>query len=378
MPPLSRVPSSVCGHWLSVGSAHPAGMPAPDGVPDPSPFHPIQAVQALGGHVAWNPLPVARRGLVAFAWPGVVPESVVDQHGRRHPAQSIPDGFIVDLPFLGCEALLLGPSSGPTAGALWETSPSVLDNGLLRAEFDAEGSVTRLCVAGRYVTIADPLVRGLGATASVTVIERGPVRSRLESRRALGTIRYALHAHEPLLRVELEAPAGAVMHAVAYAGEQCTGALARWTAIAEPEGAGLAVLGASTSGADHAVAAPTTYALTETQAIAWACGRRALELAHPPLAVDAPPTVAAMRLAGLERALALARQPPTGWDGDLVLVDESGRSARGWLYTAGAGEAWIGDTRGWRALPRTAEGDAWQIDLPARAHVVVRWRTPPP
>ncbi|MBA3685741.1 MAG: hypothetical protein H0W72_10950 [Planctomycetes bacterium] len=361
-----------------MGIAHPADMPAPDGAPDLSLFHPIQAVQAPGGRVAWNPLPVARRGLVAFVWPSGAPQAVIDQHGRRHPAQSVPDGFIVEFPFLACEALSLSPIDDQAAGALWETSPSVLDNGLVRAEFDADGSVTRLCLAGRYVTIVEPLVRGLGAPISVTVIERGPVRARLEVRRMQGVIRYSLHAHEPLLRVELDAAAGAVTHVVAYIGAPVAGTLASWTAIGEPEGAGLAVLGALTTGTEHAVAAPAMYALSETQAIAWSCGRRALELAHPPLAVAAAPVVAAMRLAGLERAITLARQPPAGWDGDLVLVDESGRSARGWLFVTGTSEAWIGDARGWRALSRTVEGDGWQIDLPPHARVAVRWRTSPP
>lgn len=166
---------------------------------------------------AWNPLPLSRRCSIAVgAAPGSAPWGLRDQDGRSYPIQ-LAEGplgrqflSVIDLGPLECRRL--EPLDDPVPGAHWEVSPRVLDNGRVRAEFDASGAITRLCLDGRFLPLTAPMPRPwldgnlfLPIDTTVSVLEDGPVRARIavcmEHGDGVLTLIYSLYAEERLLRI---------------------------------------------------------------------------------------------------------------------------------------------------------------------------------
>jgi hypothetical protein len=66
---------------------------------------------------------------------------------------------------------------------------------------------------------------------------------------------------------------------------------------------------------------------------------------------------------------------PEGWLGELLLVEEAGARGRAWLF-ATATQACRVDARGEviAPLPRTPDGDGWQLDHAPGEVLIIRWR----
>jgi len=191
------------------------------------------------GYLAFNPLPLARRAVVelpAFA------AGVQTPDGLSLPVQSIGAGrtrrtlTVVDLPALGSERLLpqVTPSASGSVQPIAEATTRVLDNGVLRAEFDRAGRLVRLIVDGVEMLLDAPaglaLYRDLPANFDawdidhdalrkplqgqpamrLELAENGPVRAVLRGSAAIGEhsriiMNWTIEAGSPWLQVTVEA-----------------------------------------------------------------------------------------------------------------------------------------------------------------------------
>lgn len=399
----------------------------------PLPLPPLASLASRGddeGLGAWNPLPLARRCLVAFpALCDPAPWSLVDDAGARHPLQlrEGPEGrqWLVELPLGPLAGTTLEPHPEPAPGAHWEVSPAVIDNGRVRAELDGLGQIVRLCWDGVFADLAGPCcapqLEGLplAGTAAVRVEEEGPVRAVVTVERATpqGRLRlaYHLHAHEDCLRVHAAWEGGSPLwldHATAQraadlilAGDGARWRIpqaldawrapqpptpgVRWASLADTAGRGIAIA----AGRPLAIAAEGGHLRVQVRRhAAWALvaprrprgalslGQLAEHLALPgwplPAGIAVPRP---FRLAELGSLTPLWVRRPAGWDGELLLAEQAGARARCWLLTAGdprGGACWQVDARGRRLAPcpLAPEGDGWQIDAAPGQIVLVRWR----
>ncbi len=184
------------------------------------------------GQLVFNPLPLPRIAVVTLP---VGTLAVATPDGLTVPVQSTPAGTlaVVRLPALGAERLNPGEGSrSEDCGLVQTATTSVLDNGLLCAEFDREGQLAALTIDG----VAQRVVAGSGlrlyhdraanfdawdidhyvlkhgvAVADhlrLTVIESGPVRAVLRGEGTIGagspvTVDYILEAGSRWLRIEV-------------------------------------------------------------------------------------------------------------------------------------------------------------------------------
>ena len=375
---------------------------------------------AGAGFGAWNPLPFARHTVVALP-AETKPWALRDHQGRLAPAQIVGDQVLVSLPLAALEAVHLEAYDEPVPDAAWEVTPLVLDNGIVRGEFDALGQLTRLCWNGIFAELAGPAVaprcdgRPVGGSAVVTVEESGPVRGRLRGVRTTphGVLRiaYTLHAHEDGLRVEVAwdgAGALTIEHPTAHrgsllhvAGELCRSTLpqarsltqpagtlhggVRWATLGDAAGRGIALIGhdallLSSEGGLLRLHGPASYALHAARRGADELNLGQLALA---LAVDGrstaleAPMAAPFRLAGLGGLVPVWARRPATWTGEIVFADQAEARGKAWLYpTSPVREAWRVDAAGnpLTQVKLTREGDGLELEhLPGEVFIV-RWR----
>jgi alpha-mannosidase len=181
-------------------------------------------IQQLGAGEQWavfNPLAIDRQVVVEL--PAPVPGAALQKAGEKWLAA-------LSVPGLSVAAVTAGI---PPA---WEVTPRVLDNGLLRVEFDEQGQIRRVCDRGGGTCSEWPLagtpqfilhpdlpptfdaweidhiatrqnVKTISALA-LRVAESGPVRAVLSGKVDLSAasqmeVRYILEANRPALQVEL-------------------------------------------------------------------------------------------------------------------------------------------------------------------------------
>jgi hypothetical protein len=184
--------ASGAAHWRPSG---PGGAGATPGLP-----------MAIG-----NPLCRRRRAVAALAGRDAQTAAAIDARGGRHPLQAAGDGQLVSLELDGLEATTLGPHPGSIPGCHWEVGAQVLDNGRVRAELDVNGLLSRLCGDSQFIPWTAPALEVWTARplelgpARVSVVERGPVRSRLAVERPGIEILLSLEAHSGVLVVEARA-----------------------------------------------------------------------------------------------------------------------------------------------------------------------------
>ncbi len=181
-----------------------------------------RAELGAGGGAAplvFNPLAIARPAVVELASPA----------GAPGPLQQSGDTWLAAVRLA---PLCVAPLE-PIAPPAWEVSPRVLDNGVLRVEFDAQGQIIKaagregpwpLAGAPQFILHPDHPPRfdawELDHVAtrqrvaaldrmSLRVVERGPVRAILQGQTRLGResrleINYLLEAGSEMLRLELK------------------------------------------------------------------------------------------------------------------------------------------------------------------------------
>ncbi len=381
---------------------------------------------------AFNPLPLERSCIVDLPLEGApAPWAVTDAHGLNAPVQVIEGPFgpqmLTSLRLAPLECRDLIPLDDPVAGPHWEVDTHCLDNGRVRAEFDDRGLIVRLCIDGRFQPITAPmpapLLRGvpLAGTASVSVVESGPVRARLgvtwDLDDAVLRLTYTLHAAESCLRIaatwsgEQDAPPLELDHATTWrdghlrcGGEAGIEILAqnpsvteprpqhrhgcRWAWIGDPPGsAGLAVAGmhplqVSALGGHLRLSVPgtVTYALADARRDHDQLGlaQLATALALPPQpADDVPPRAASVRLSvGQNLVPVWTRQIEDG-SAETVFAESEGRQGRALLFplARASKDASLVDLKGRiiQSLEPTPEEDAWVIDYRPGEICIVRW-----
>lgn len=180
------------------------------------------------GFLVFNPLPVPRTVVVEIP---VSATSLRTPDGTAVSVQKLGKNAVlaaIELPALGAVRLL--PSdSGVRASGIREASTRVLDNGTVQAHFDRDGQLANLVVDGRELRLTAPAglmlyhdlpgnfdawdidhhARGTGVAAAtklaLTVIEKGPVRAIVRGSGMAGsspvTIDYVLEAGARHLQV---------------------------------------------------------------------------------------------------------------------------------------------------------------------------------
>ena len=386
---------------------------------------PLQTRSVVGaGLGAWNPLPFARQTLVTLPEAGR-PWAVRDHQGRIAPVQIAEgEGLLTCLRLEALEAVQLEAHDEPAPEANWEVTPSVLDNGIVRAELDALGQVTRLCWDGVFAELAGPAVAPhvddlpLSGEPVIEVVESGPVRARISVVRTAADgvlhLTYTLIAQEDGLRIDarwegfngqtcvIQVPTahrGCHLHLAGELGRsnlpqarsltQTVGELqggVRWATLGDSAGRGLAVVGATplTLAAEGGLLTISgrnlSFALLAAQrqpgalnlgqaAMALTAAGRSTSLEEP---VPAP-----FRLADLGGLVPLWARRPSEWAGEIVFADQ--REARGRAYIfphSRPTEAWRVDAAG-NALAKanlTREGDGVEIDHLPGELFIIRWR----
>ena len=404
--------------WDQVLTALGAGVP---------PRVPPMLRQARGDFLgAWNPLPIERDLVVSLGGIGK-PWGVRDHEGRTYPAQVVegPTGeeVLTTLRLGAFQCVTLEALEDPVADAAWEVEPTVLDNGVVRAELDALGQVSRLCWDGVFAELTGPAVtpridgRILGGTAVVTVLEAGPVRARVSVRRtaAEGTllITYTLHAHEDCLRVTASWTGEgdlALAHPTAHRGSRliAAGELSRvainqarsvvqppmtplagvrWAALGDAAGRGLAVVAGrplmiEAEGGELRIlgSGGVTYALAAARRRPGALnlGTLAQTLTLPGRRyTGGEPLAPPFRLLESGGLVPLHARKPADWSGELLLVDQSGARGKAFLRPQGpVTEAWRVNAAGepLSRLSLAKEKDGIELDHGPHDLLLVRWK----
>lgn len=394
---------------------------------------PVAALTGRGGEGlgAWNPLALARSCLIALQPNGPrAPWALTDDRGARHPVQPTEGAmgpvWLVQVPLGPLGGTTLTPHDEPAAGAHWEVSEKVIDNGRVRVELDALGQIARLCWDGIFADLSGPAcapsVDGmpLSGEAGISVLEDGPVRARVSVRRdgpqgRLDLV-YTLHAHEDHVRITATWSGGAecwIDHATAQRAADLHLAIEgarwrvaqsasvleppmeptpgiRWASLADTSGKGIAIAAGrpvcvhAHAGHLRVLAAPSAAwaiaAPRRTQG-ALSLGQLAEHLGVPgrslPAGINVPRP---FRLAELGSLVPLWVGRPAGWDGELLLAEQAGARTRAWLLPQDppprTAECWKVDAGGQRLTPCpfSPEGDGWQIDAAPGEIAIVRWR----
>ena len=389
----------------------------------------ISRVIEDGAYGAWNPLPFSRWLTVSLP-SSSKPWAMVDSHGRQSPVQVVegvagPE-LLTCLELGALEAVTLRAVDEPVADVTWEVEERILDNGLVRAELDALGQVSRLCWRGVFAELAGPAVApringaALGGVVSISILEAGPVRARICVVRtaAAGVLRvtYTLHAHDDGLRVavawspspdhadadlELDHPTahrGCFLH---LAGELSRSTVpqawslthppidpqggVRWATLGDAAGRGLALVAgrpvvvSAAGGVLKVHGAPTAYALyAAARGTSANLGQLALALSSPGRATALEePVSAPFRLAELGGLVPLWARRPAEWAGEVVFSEQHQSRGRAWLFPHVAPrEAWRVDAagNGLSVINLTREGDGLEIDYLPGEILIIRWR----
>jgi len=176
----------------------------------------------IAGLTAFNSLPVPRTAVVEVPADADLPGVPTQTSGEKRLAA-------VSLPALGAYKV----EGAPALPAFAEVSPTVLDNGVLRAEFDGNGQLAALTVDGEPLLLDAPAhfslyydephmfgawdidhyvyknERPAADRLSLAVVEQGPLRAVLRGTAPVGehstlTIDYILETGSRWLRVEAE------------------------------------------------------------------------------------------------------------------------------------------------------------------------------
>jgi len=375
----------------------------------------------------FNALPVARRALCSLApRPGACPLAVADDQGARHPVQRLRgaqglERWLTVVPLGALGATRLRPLHTPAPGGHWEVSPKVLDNGRVRAEFDARGHLERLSWDGIFAAWRGPALGLLDAqghelrAAAVRVLEAGPVRAVLAIEYGATVLHCQLTDQDDALVIEVASLAAACQLLLPLDGVApplCGDALGarvggstglehgvRWalagdglgtSGILSAPGRSLA-LGCTPGASLRPVDAGLAVALTPGLTLRLGSGAQLpAGVGLPPgehaawdgdglaarFRLLAPPSVAVLWAAGAGAGAGTAPGPAQG----LLLVAELlGLRSRCFLYPrprpAPPGAAAKVDHGGSprEALRPTAEQDGWQIMLKAHEIALIRW-----
>ena len=371
---------------------------------------------------AWNPLPFTRQLLTVLPLDCGKPWAVTDQHGRVAPVQVSEEGLLVSLELGALEAVQLSTHDDPAEDAAWEVEEKVLDNGVVRAEFDTLGQLTRLCWDGVFAELAGPCVAAtvdgvpLAGTATISVIETGPVRGRVDVLRntpqGLLRISYVLHAHEDGLRISAvwDGPGQLVLqHPTSHrgcqlhlAGELCRTTIpqarsltqpigaptagVRWATLGDAAGRGIALIGghpltvSAAGGLLSVHGEQVTYALHAARRAPGGLnlGQLSLALASPGRSTSLEePVPPPFRLADLGGLVPLWARAPAEWAGEVVLADQAEARGKAFLFPREKPtEAWRVDSagNGLSKVNLTREGDGIEIDHLPGEILVIRWR----
>jgi hypothetical protein len=333
--------------------------------------------------------------------------------------------WITELQLGGLECVDLRPCEEPLAGSHWEVSHTVIDNGRVRAELDAEGRIARCCFDGRFVAIRDALVvpeldgAPISGDTTIRILEAGPTRARvgvtIDSPAGTARITYTLVAGDDILQVtagwhgrsgsrlvlrhplnwpgaELRCAAEGpswtspttatitdgrpatqrgLRWAVARAGDEAIGLIGSRPFSVEPDGLGVAVGPGLVYGIGDGVRHGDQLPLAQAALALAVPGRHAGRTPVSPPLVRIEP-------AGL--CLPLWTSHPKGWIAELTVVEQHGNTGRLELYPdprfGALQEAWTVDLHGKRLteLATTKEGDAWVLPVAANALQLVRFR----
>lgn len=379
---------------------------------------------------AWNPLPFARRCVVALPPDGDTPPwAVVDQRGAKHPLQVVegPLGtqWLTELSLGPLECVDLLPLDEPVGGSHWEVSTTVLDNGRVRAELNGRGQISRLCLDGRFIDHQQPLVTPLVngeltfGEIIVEVLEAGPTRGRLlvriEDELGAANITYTLNANDDALQVNAswhgrEGSSLVLRHRVDWEQGtlECCADAQPWTSLAkttvfgdEPQTErGLHWAHYSDSERSIAFVSARPFALNPTHlcipvakqaSYAILDGRRRasqLSLGHNSIALAIPGrhagktkvTPPLFRLVDGGGLVPNWVSHSKGWIAEMLLVDQSNSPGKAELYPdpryGELQEACLVDVHGKsiQSLRMSKEKDAWVIPYRAGDVLLVRWR----
>lgn len=388
--------------------------------------------------LAWNPLAFARPcPITVHIGDERPPWALCDEAGRIFPVQCIegPLGrsILAQVPLGALEARRLLCYDVPQDSSHWEVSNTVLDNGLLRAEFDELGQIVRLSYGTRFQELAGPFGQILlddlpmGGTTTISILESGPVRARLAVERcaAQGTCRviYSCLAGEDLLhisvsfeatgtdcptRCRIDFPTPFRRQAMRCAGDlapwDCPQAPSivhppageqvgcRWARLADDDSAaGLGLVGERALRIEaHAgrlsliVDAPQQIALCEgsgSRMLKLGLGHLADHLALPGRAgadgVEHPPF---LRLVDAPNLVPLWIRRPEAWRAELILVEQAGRRGKAFCYPRdldpSTAECWHCDLAGTpqTQAPRTPEDDGFLIAYKPYDILILRLR----
>lgn len=397
---------------------------AGEAVPAPPPLATDQA-RFTGPMRAWNPLPFARRCVVALPTDGgTAPWSVVDSRGAKHPLQVVmgADGerWLTELALGPLECVGLRAWEEPVTSSHFEVGQRLLDNGRVRAEFDQRGRVVRLCFDGRFVALdaplVDPLVGGrpLAGAARLEVLESGPTRARvaatIDGAEGTARITYTLHANDDALQVGAAwhgRPGRrlALRHRLSWSeGElRCCGETTPWSVdprsnAFEPEpppvhglrwacrrdaDRALLVLGQQPFALEPAdLAIPVTpgvrYALADGNRASdqLSAGRAALSLAVPGRPAGTTPVLPArFRLVDADGLVPLWIERPAGWQGQLLLAEQEGSRGTARFAPTEGHEVALVDARGETIQTLGGEdGQGWALPYQPYGMYLVRWR----
>ena len=178
----------------------------------------------------FNPLPFPRTAVVALSDQEY---AALDAATQKQAQTTVGNGgqplhlFRVKLPALGS-----APAASPQAEPQWEISPRVLDNGIIRAEFNSDGQLSSISIDGVPLAFAAPaefrlspdnpaafdawdidrytLALGEPCAMPITlqVLESGPHRARIGGSAQIGeksslTVSCGLETDSPYLRLEV-------------------------------------------------------------------------------------------------------------------------------------------------------------------------------
>jgi len=178
---------------------------------------------------AVNPLPLPRQTPVALSAAEVASlpkDTPLQRTGSGAKAGAL---AVLTLPPTG--AVSVADAAVDTSATRWTVSPRTLDNGLVRADFDARGQLTGLRIDGQDLLLSAPaglmlypeiladaweldrstLLLGKPAAEELAlrVVERGPARATLRGEAKIGrtsriTLDFILEAGSPYLRIEAD------------------------------------------------------------------------------------------------------------------------------------------------------------------------------
>lgn len=392
------------------------------------PRPPLTAIAGTAGdtaHHAWNPLPFARTCTVALAKTGrTAPWGFIDESGRTYPVQVIQGAtgsqLLTLVPLGALESRSLATHDEPVAGAHWEITDRVLDNGIMRAEFSTAGTVQRLLLHQSFIDLAGPWMEpwfegeALSGEVDIRVIESGPVRARVvvthESRRGVLRTTYTCIANDDALQVTatwtgdvgrlwLRHPTSRHIEPLQAANDSAPWSTPQSHHVAFPGaneqyGVRWARLGSDACAPAFAAArplsmrcedgvidilveGPTSYCVAPASATRGGLdlGRRSIHLGLPARATAGPANPPLLRWAEAEELIPTWIRRPSGWLGELLLCEQSGRDRKALLMVEAEECLWA-DVHG---TPRdsvapTREGDGFQIHLPAHGIGILRWR----